>query len=51
MAHDQDVLLPLELENDGLETDHDVPVGLATAVAVVELVVVARVVVFWVVAL
>lgn len=49
MANDEDVLLPLELEDDRFEADHDVTVRLAAAVAVVELVVVARVVVFGIV--
>lgn len=49
MANDEDVLLPLELEDDRFEADHDVAVRLAAAVAVVELVVVARVVVFGIV--
>lgn len=41
--------MPLELEDDRFEADHDVTVRLAAAVAVVELVVVARVVVFGIV--
>jgi hypothetical protein len=49
VANDEDVLLPLELEDDRFEADHDVTVRLAAAVAVVELVVVARVVVFGIV--
>lgn len=49
VTDDEDVLLPLEFENDRFEADHDVAVRLAAAVAVVELVVVARVVVFGIV--
>jgi hypothetical protein len=41
VADDQDVLLALELHDDGLEADDDVAVGLAAAVAVVVLVLVA----------
>lgn len=40
MTHDQDVALPLELHDDGLEPDHHVSVRLPAAVAVIELVVV-----------
>lgn len=49
MTHDQDVLLPLQFENDRLESNNNVAVRLSTSVAVVELVVVARVVVFGIV--
>ena len=49
MTDDEDVFLPLEFEDDRFEADHDVAVRLAAAVAVVELVVVARVVVFGIV--
>jgi hypothetical protein len=51
MAHNQNVLLPLQLENDRFESNNDVTVRLSTTVTVVELVVVAGVVVFGVVAL
>lgn len=51
MADDEDVLLSLELEDYGLETDHDVAVRLAAAVSVVELVVIPSGVVLGVVLL
>ena len=46
VGDDDDVLAPFELHDDGFEADDDVAVGLAAPVAVVVLVVVARLEVF-----
>ena len=48
VADNEDVLLPLELHDDGLEPDDNVAVRLAATVAVVELVLVAIRKVIWV---
>lgn len=38
MSNDEDVLLPLQLHDDRLEPDNNIPVGLSSAVSVVVLV-------------
>lgn len=48
MRDDQDILRPLQLHDDGLETDDDVAVRLAPAVAVVVLVIITRSEILWV---
>lgn len=46
VTNDQNVLLPLEFKDDWLETNYNIPVRLATTVPVIELVIIARCVIF-----